>query len=422
MEGSMSTILRHAGLADQAPDAASVLAWFRRMRDHEPVSHDEEAGVWHVFRYSDVARVLADSTAFSSDFSSLMPPNEDVDRFIRGNMLRKDPPQHRKLRVLVNKAFTPATVATLAPRIAAIVDELLDAVHGQDRIELVSDLAHPLPLIVIAELLGIPLEDRPTFRRWAESLVRPEAQSSFVPNAKRVESMGVVMREMNTYCLDQIRMRRVRPTEDLISKLTTAEVDGQRLDDEEIVGFVGLLLLAGHITTTALLGNAILCLAEHPQVAAQLRDRPAGLPTAIEEVLRYRTPLAVAMRRTAVPVRFDDDTGAAPRTVPAGQIVLAWLASANRDEGRFLHPDRFDPGREPNAQLGFGHGLHFCLGAPLARLETRISLEILLARTRELSVPDGVEYYDARGIFGATRLPVDVRWVSGPGHEPVGRP
>lgn len=393
-------------LADQSPDAETVLAWFRRMREGEPASHDEKAGVWHVFRYADAVRILADSSAtFSSDFSSLVSSQEDVDRFIKGNVLRKDPPQHRKLRALASKAFTPRVVAELAPRITAITNELLDAVRDSERIELVSDLAYPLPVIVIAELLGIPAEDRPMFGRWADGLVGPESQTSFIPNDQRLQAMAVVMREMNSYCLDHIRRRRARPEDDLTSKLVAAEVDGQRLDDEEIVGFVGLLLLAGHVTTTALLGNAVLCLDEHPEAAAALRADPSGLRTAIEEVLRYRTPLAPIMRRTARQVEVGG------HTIPGGRMVLAWLASANRDERQFLVPDRFDIRREPNAHLSFGHGIHFCLGAPLARLEARTALEIMLSRWSELSVGTGVEFHDARGIFGARRLPLHLRWT-----------
>ncbi|MEV7230044.1 cytochrome P450 [Polymorphospora sp. NPDC051019] len=401
----MTATERGVGLADQSPDTEAILAWFRRMRTHEPVSHDEEAGVWHVFGYTDAARVLDDATSFSSDFSPLMPAQEDVDRFIKGNVLRKDPPQHRKLRTLVSKAFTPRTVARLAPRVAAVTDDLLEAMSREPRVEMISELAYPLPVTVIAELLGIPVEDRPLFGRWADGLVGPESQTSFIPNARRLESMAVVMRDMNAYCLDHIRRRRRRPQDDLTSKLIAAEVDGQRLDDEEIVGFVGLLLLAGHITTTVLLGNAILCLHEQPDAAAALRADPGALPTAIEEVLRYRTPLAPAMRRTTRPVRLGD------HTVPEGQMVLSWLASANRDERQFPEPDRFDVRREPNAHLSFGHGIHFCVGAPLARLEARIALERMLSRWREFSVGPGVEFHDARGIFGARRIPLYVRWA-----------
>ncbi|OKK05001.1 cytochrome [Streptomyces sp. CB03234] len=381
------------------------MAWFRRMREEAPVSHDEETGVWHVFRYAEAVQVLGDPDTFSSDFSGLTSAQEDVDLFSRGNIVRMDPPQHRKLRTLVGKAFTPRVVARLEPRIAAVTGELLDAMKGSDRTELISALAYPLPVIVITELLGIPAEDRATFRRWAEALVSPEGQSGLVPNEQRVRSMAAVMREMNPYSLDHIRSRRAAPKDDLISKLVTAEVDGERLDDAEMVGFVSLLLLAGHITTTVLLGNSVLCLADHPEAAAALRADPSGLPTMIEEVLRYRAPLAPTTRRTTREARIGE------HTVPAGQVVVTWLASANRDERQFHEPDRFDFRRRPNPHLSFGQGIHFCLGAPLARLEARIALEAMLGRWSDFTAGPGVEFHDPRGIFGPRRLPLHLRWA-----------
>ncbi|MEU7600556.1 cytochrome P450 [Streptomyces sp. NPDC040724] len=402
----MTAAAHGAGLADQSGDAETVLAWFRRMREEEPVSHDEAAGVWHVFRYADAEQILADPVTFSSDFSDLTPSQEDVDLFSRGNLIRKDPPDHRKLRALVGKAFTPRVVARLEPRIAEITAGLLDDVRGSDRIELVSDLAYPLPVIVITELLGIPAEDRKTFRRWAEALVSPDGQTGgLIPNEQRVQSMAAVMREMNPYCLEHIRSRRARPQDDLISALAAAEVDGQRLEDEEMVGFVSLLLLAGHITTTVLLGNAVLSLSEHPEAVRALRADPGGLPTAIEEVLRHRAPLAPMTRRTSKDVRIGG------HTVPAGRIVVTWLSSANRDERRFADPDRFDFRRAPNPHLSFGHGIHFCVGAPLARLEARIALEMMLDRWSGFSAGPDVEFHDSRGIFGPKRLPLRVQWA-----------
>ncbi|MFL6117951.1 MAG: cytochrome P450 [Catenulispora sp.] len=400
---------RGDALADQSSDPGELLAWFRRMRAASPVAFDEKAGVWLVFGHADTARVLGDPAVFSSDFSAITPAQEDIDLFIRGNFLRKDPPQHRKLRTLVSAAFTPRMVAELAPRIAAITDDLLDGMRRAEEVELVSAFAAPLPITVIAELLGIPVGDRDVFRRWADALVAPESQTSFIPNEQRMRSMAAVMKEMNAYCLDLIRARRAAPRDDLTSGLLAAEVDGQRLADEEIVGFVDLLILAGHVTTTVLLGNAVLTLHENPDATAALRADPGLLPAAIEEVLRMRAPLAPSVRRTTREVELGG------RRVPAGQMVLTWLAAANRDEAVFADPDRFDLDRRPNPHLSFGHGIHFCLGAPLARLEARIALEAMLRRWRGLSAGPGVEFHDPRGIFGVKRLPLRLEWE--PGHE-----
>jgi len=218
------------------------------------------------------------------------------------------------------------------------------------------------------------------------------------------EAIAPTMREMNAYLLAHIQRRRARPADDLTSDLVAAEMDGERLDDEEIVGFIGLLMIAGHITTTALLGNAILILDEHPDAAAALRADPTLLPAAIEEVLRFRSPFPRLARRTAAEVSIEQ------HTIGTDQIILLWVASANRDGAQFPDPDRFDIHRTPNPHLAFGHGIHFCLGAPLARLEARIALGILLERYRTIAVArdQPVQFYNPWTIISAKRLPVRV--------------
>jgi cytochrome P450 len=210
---------------------------------------------------------------------------------------------------------------------------------------------------------------------------------------------------MNAYLLAHIRQRRARPTDDLIGKLVQAEVDGHRLEDEEIVGFVGLLLLAGHITTTAQVGNAILCLDENPAAMAELRADPAGIPAAIEEVLRYRPPFPRLARRTTTEVEIGG------KRIPADRILMLWLASANRDPAQFEDPDRFNIHRKPNPHLSFGYSIHFCLGAPLARLEAKIALETLLERYRSIAVArdERGAFFNPFAMISAKRLPVDVR-------------
>jgi len=388
----------------------ALLAWLRRQREAGSIHHDEQQRIWQVFGYADAERVLSDPSWFSSDFSEIMPHQRDFDLFARGNFVRMDPPKHRKLRGLVSQAFTPRMVTGLAPRFAEVTAELLDGLHGATCFDLIDRLAYPLPVIVIAELLGIPVEDRGIFRQWAETLFSRNQQTTELKLDEAAlkalfDAVAPTIREMNSYLLAHIQQRRARPADDLTSELVRAEVDGERLDDQEIVGFVGLLLLAGHITTTALLGNAILTFDEHPDAAAEVRADPSRLPAAIEEVLRYRSPFPRLARRAA----SDVDLGG--HAIAANEIVILWIASANRDPAQFREPDRFDIRRAPNPHLAFGHGIHFCLGAPLARLETKIALGILLERYREIAVArdEPAEFYNPWTMISAKRLPVRVR-------------
>lgn len=388
---------------------SSLLAWLdERRRRHGYVLYDDDQQAWQVLGHPEATRVLADPTTFSSDLGDLMPRQEDLELFQRGNFVRMDPPRHRKLRGLVNQAFTPKVVAGLAPRIAEVTGELLDATGDRGRLDLIDDLAYPLPVIVITELLGIPAADRPVFRRWADILFQRRTagpDESLTSAVRQVEEFAPIFREMNSYLLQHIRARRADPASDLTSKLVAAEVDGERLDDEEIVGIVGLLLIAGHITTTATLGNSIISFDEHPDVAAQVRADPALLPTAIEEVLRYRTPFPRLARRTT---RVAEVGGT---VMPANAIVIPWLTAANRDERVFDHPNEFDVRRVPNPHLTFGHGIHFCLGAPLARLEARIAMRILLERYREITVSTDapVEHRNPWVMVSPVKLPLEVR-------------
>jgi cytochrome P450 len=397
------------GLVEQPGQFSGVLDWFARMRDTDPVSWDERYGAWHVFQYADVAGILADPATYSSDLSGLIPAQEEIDLFTKGNFVRMDPPRHDKLRKLVSKAFTPRVVAELEPRITAITNELLDEVVGSPQFDLVEALAYPLPVTVIAELIGVPVADRERFRRWADSLLSAQLPDTMVPKAAVLQAQGARMREMLDYLLAHIRQRRASPTNDLTSTLIAAEIDGERLEDEEIVGFVGVLLIAGHITTTTLLTNTILCLDEHPDAARRLRADPTRLPPALEEVLRYRAPFP----RLARLAMADSTIGG--RKVPAGQLLNLWLASANRDKRQFEDPDRFDIARAPNPHLSFGHGIHFCIGAPLARLEGRVAMTMLLERCRDLKVGEDVEMYDARIMTGAKRLPLHAVWADATG-------
>ncbi|WP_433789494.1 cytochrome P450 [Actinoplanes sp. CA-252034] len=262
-------------------------------------------------------------------------------------------------------------------------------------------------MIVIAELLGIPAADQPVFRRWADALFD---HTDVDPSAPVLEAgretmtrLAPTIREMNDYLLDHIRGHRRAPGDDLTGRLLTAEVGGERLDDREIVGFVGLLLLAGHITTTATVGNTVLSLDEHPGVAAELRADPGLLPGAIEESIRCRTPFPRLARRSVIATRIGTTL------VPAEAILQLWITAANRDSRVFADPDRFDIRRSPNPHLSFGHGIHFCLGASLARLEARVALRILLDRYRDITVVAPVEERNPWVMMSVNRLLLEVR-------------
>jgi cytochrome P450 len=388
------------------PTLEDFLAWLEASRAHGQVHFDDKQQCWQVLGHPEASTILSDPAVFSSDLSALQPDQDDFALFQRGNFVGMDPPQHRKLRTLVSQAFTPRVVADLEPRIAELTTQLLD--EAGERFDLIDALAYPLPVIVIAELLGIPISDRGLFRRWADVLLGQEVDPDRALREVGEQAMTAVaptMREMNVYFLEHIRSRRAGPGSDLTSKLVQAEVDGERLSDEEIIGFVGLLLIAGHITTTATLGNSVVSFQDNPDAVAEVRADPSLLPAAIEEVLRVRTPFPRLGRITKV----DAEVGGVH--IPAGQVVLPWLTAANRDERVFAEPHRFDIHRKPNPHLTFGHGSHFCLGAPLARLEAGVALRLLLERYRDVEVTgdEQVEHRNPWTMVAVTRLPLEVR-------------
>jgi cytochrome P450 len=377
---------------------ATLLPWLREMRKENPVWRDTH-GVWHVFRYADVARVISNPQVFSSDTARVVPAGQ---KFRAGNLLLTDPPRHHTLRRLVGAAFSPKVVTGLAPRIAEVTHELLDAIGGAGEFDLVAALAYPLPVTVIAELLGLPTCDRELFRTWADKLLTLDVVDPNDPElAQKIdEATEELLAYLHEHCAD----RRARPREDLISRLAAVEADGQRLTNEEVVNFSFVLLLAGHITTTALLGNTMLCLDAHPQVWAQLHADRSLVEATIEEVLRYRSPFTQVGRVTMT------ETELGGQIIPADAFVSPWLLSANRDEREFLDPDRFDIHRSPQHHVAFGYGIHFCIGQLLARVEARVAVGVLLDRYARIRLIPGasLEFY-GRGIFAARNIPVDVR-------------
>ncbi|MEV4733199.1 cytochrome P450 [Saccharopolyspora sp. NPDC049426] len=371
--------------------------WMRGAAPESPVRFDDETGVWNVYGHAEAVQALGDPGTFSSDIARVLRM-EGENPLQEGNLLQLDPPRHRELRNLVSRAFTPKVVNDLEPRIAELTAELLEPLG--DEFDLISALAHPLPVIVIAELLGVPAGDRAQFRTWADGLLTTEAEF----NAREIDTESDeaarqlrMVTEMRDYLLGHAAERRRRPRRDLLTDLVQAEVDGERLSDDEIVNFASVLLLAGHITTTLLLGNTVLCLDEHPDQLAAVRDDRALLPSAIEESLRYLSPFAVVYRATTRATEIGE------REVPADQVIAVRLSAANWDARRFDSPATFDVHRDPNPHLGFGRGIHFCLGAPLARLEGRIALGLLLDHFPQLSTdprrpPTFMRSYDINGV------------------------
>jgi cytochrome P450 len=329
-----------------------------------------------VFRYEDCQAILRDAQSFSSEFP-LIEEGEGQVSPQRRSMLGSDPPAHTRLRGLVNKAFTPRMIQRLEPRMHEIANELLDAALEQGDVDLVQALTYPLPVTVIAEIIGIPAEDRAQFKRWSDAAVANLGLvflGGFDPErAQRQQKLFDAMRE---YFVPLAEERKRRPREDLLTGLVQAEHEGSKLDFEEMLSMLVLLLVAGNETTTTLIGNAALALLAHPGELKRLRDDPDLLPSAIEEVLRFASPVQFDPRRATralslhgVEIREND-------------FVLSWLGSANRDERIFERPESFDIGREKNPHLAFGFGTHYCIGANLARLEARVALGALLARTR----------------------------------------
>ncbi|MGH3973327.1 MAG: cytochrome P450 [Pseudonocardiaceae bacterium] len=377
---------------------ATLLPWLRQMRDENPVWRDAY-GVWHVFRYADVHRAISDPQVFSSDIGRVSP---EARRFSAGNLLQTDPPRHHTLRRLVGAAFSPKVVTGLAPRIAEVTHEFLDATGGASEFDLVAALAYPLPVTVIAELLGLPLCDRELFRTWADKLLTLDVDDPNDPELGR--KLDEATAELLAYLYEHCADRRAHPREDLISRLATVEADGERLSDEEVVNFSLVLLLAGHITTTALLGNTMLCLDAHPEVWPKLRADRSLVEATIEEVLRYRSPFTQVARVTMA------ETELGGQVIPADALVTPWPLSANRDEREFPDPDRFDIHRSPRHHVAFGYGIHFCIGQLLARVEARVAMGVLLDRYAQIRLTPGVplEFY-GRGIFAARSIPVTVR-------------
>jgi len=370
---------------------------YARIRGTHPVLYDPRSDFWMIFDYEGVKRALTDHSAFSSDLTAAA--NQPTPSW----MIFFDPPRHTKLRALIMRAFTPRVVANLEPRIRELARQLLQPALERGEMDFAEEFAIPLPMMVIAEMIGIPGAEWPRFRRWSDVILTlSHTISSREAGAAAGNAFRQTTMEMAEYLPELIHERQAVPKDDLLTNLVHAEVDGDRLTGQEIVAFVQLLLVAGNETTTNLLNNAVLTLMEHPDQLARLRASPGLLPSAIEEVLRYRSPVQFMFRGMRQDVEMQGTI------VPAGKRVLVMIGSANRDPRQFSEPDNFDIARDPNPHLTFGHGIHFCVGAPLSRLEARVALAEFLERAGTFARTTGAPWEPraALHVLGPNRLPI----------------
>lgn len=377
---------------------ADPYPFYARLRATRPVCPTRALGqpTWLVTRYDDVFMVLKDER-FVKDW---LPRTRWLHRLSGGltrNMLNKDGPDHTRLRTLVHKAFTPSLVERLRERIQSACDELLDDSAIDGRMDLMNDYALPLPLTIIAELLGIPAEDRSRLHSLTRSTL---SASNLLDTLRSLPDQRMALRQLRKL----IAERRREPRADLITALVQAEEAGDKLSEHELVATIFLLLIAGYETTVNLIGNGALALLQHPEERERFEREPALAGSAIEEVLRYTSPLDMATQRFA-----REDVTIRDITIPQGDVVIAVIGSANHDDTQFPDPETFDITREPNKHLAFGQGLHFCIGAPLARMEGQIALMTLFRRFPNLSLaqaPETLRWRKSLIVRGLEELPV----------------
>jgi cytochrome P450 len=354
--------------------------FYRWLREKDPVHRSYPASGWILSRYEDILAVLSDRS-FSSDERHWLRYQREQSREARAgfpdpydvgivSMLRIDPPDHTRIRTLVSKAFTPRAIECLRPRIEAVVDELLDGVAAGGEMDLMREFASPLPVAIIAEMLGVAVEDRERFRHWSNEAVRLLGDGTRDDRRRAL----VALDEMRAWLAGEIEGRRQTPRDDLLSGLVAAEEAGDRLTTSELFATCVLLLVAGNETTTNLIGNGVIALLRNPEQLALLRREPQRIAAAIEELLRYDSPVQLTSRLV-----LEKSELSGHRFQPGQQIVLL-LAAGNRDAARFPDPDRLDVCRDDVRPLSFGHGIHYCLGAQLARLEAAVAFEKLLPR------------------------------------------
>jgi len=364
----------------------------------------DKTPVWLITRYADVAALLKDErfvknrrTAMTPEQLRKMPWVPPMFRPLERNMLDLDAPDHTRLRALVHKAFTPSLIARMRERVQTLADELLDRVMYEGEMDLIEDYALPLPMTIITEILGVPARDHHKFHKWSKAVV---ALTSPKATLRVIPSVWMFVRYLRQF----FKLRRRDQRDDLATALIQAEEAGDKLSEDELLAMVFLLLIAGHETTVNLIGNGMLALMENPDAMNRLRRDPTLIKTAVEELLRYTSPVLMSTERYA-----REDVNLHGVAIPRGGMTLGVIGSANRDESVFENPDELDITREPNKHLAFGQGIHFCLGAPLARLEGEIAINTLLRRMPDLRLrgtAESLRWRPSMILRGLESLPV----------------
>ena len=386
---------------------AHPFPFFARLRASDPVYRTtlpDKTAVWLITRYDDVTALLRDERFTKNRRSALtkeqlrkLPWTPPMFRPLERNMLDLDPPDHTRLRSLVQKAFTPGLVEQMRSRTQAISDDLLDRVVSHGEMDLIRDFALPLPMTIITEILGVPAKDHDKFHRWSKAVV---ALTSPSPTLRVIPAVWKFIRYLRQF----FKLRRRDPQDDLVSALIKAEEAGDKLNEDDLLAMVFLLLIAGHETTVNLIGNGILALLENPIEMSKLRSDPSILKLAVEELLRYTSPVLMTSERYALENAIVHGV-----RIPRGEMTLGVIGSANRDETVFDKPDELQITREPNKHLSFGQGIHFCLGAPLARMEAQIAFTTLLRRLPDLGLknpPHSLRWRPSMILRGLASLPV----------------
>jgi cytochrome P450 len=401
--------------------------FYMNMRNLHPIEYDDNSSAWGVFRYKDIENILNDHENFSSDLQKWQyPDHQEIQN--KNNLITSDPPIHKQLYNQISLSFNSSTISELEYRIKEVTKEILNHVIENGHMDLISDLAYPLPIRIIAELLGIPPEDHQLYNKWVNGLVREEGGTVINPISKVTIQ---IQQGMNSYLQKVIQKHREeeKPQTGLISNMLSgwsshnddeeheeAEREVIRskrnkehslMAEERILSFCSQLLIAGYMTTTNLIGNVFLSLLENPQEFKQLQENLSLIPSAIEETLRYRSPIQSIFR-----FAVNDNINIGGKMISSGQKVILWWGSANRDETVFNNPDRFDITRDTRDHLAFGSGIHFCIGAPLARLEARVVLEVMMQRLQNITLDDDnyyqkqLEPVDSLVFHGVKHLPL----------------